>query len=459
MNRYDYNYSQYYKEPDEDYPVGSAVNSTNEDSLDGTPILAKFFNDVIGFMQAVFFGVNGKDAEVTGEPETARKSDVWNAIKKHVADSITALKDLLTAKIEDEAGARQAADDGLTVRIDGIDAKIPAQASTENQLADKNFVNSSIATNTAFFLGTFDSIDRLNAYAGTKTNNDYAFVTGVDESGNVLYNRYKWNAELGRWVFEYTLNNTGFTAAQFAAINSGITKALVDELSSKRNDFVPVGVINAYGGSTPPSGWLLCNGQAVSRTTYKDLFGVIGISYGGGDGVNTFNVPDLRETVPVGAGTRASNSGDVYNVGQFKNDQYASHSHNVNAHNHSFSANTSNNGSWSFAMPALDRNGGKYQPVCGRTNWNVGNFSQATANRTENIIVEEIPNSDEAVPSERSIDTVGNNNRDPFRIRYAGHTHSVSGTTGNSSPATGASGSGGGTHGKRLGVNYIIKAL
>ena len=88
MNRYDSSYSAYYKEPDDDYPVGSAVNSTNEDSLDGTPYLAKFFNDVIGFMQTVFFDVNGKDARVSNTPETARKSDVWGSIKKFVGDSV-----------------------------------------------------------------------------------------------------------------------------------------------------------------------------------------------------------------------------------------------------------------------------------------------------------------------------------------------------------------------------------
>lgn len=62
----------------------------------------------------------------------------------------------------------------------------------------------------------------------------------------------------------------------------------------------PVGSIQAYGGTTAPFGWLLCQGQAVSRSTYADLFGVIGTSFGAGDGSTTFNVPDLRGKVPVG---------------------------------------------------------------------------------------------------------------------------------------------------------------
>ena len=55
-----------------------------------------------------------------------------------------------------------------------------------------------------------------------------------------------------------------------------------------------------YGGVNSPTGYLFCNGQAISRTTYSRLFSVIGTIYGNGDGVNTFNVPNLQGRVPVG---------------------------------------------------------------------------------------------------------------------------------------------------------------
>lgn len=64
----------------------------------------------------------------------------------------------------------------------------------------------------------------------------------------------------------------------------------------------PVGKIDMYAGSTAPVGWLLCNGQAISREEYPVLFAAIGTTYGAGDGSTTFNVPDLRDRVPVGAG-------------------------------------------------------------------------------------------------------------------------------------------------------------
>lgn len=65
----------------------------------------------------------------------------------------------------------------------------------------------------------------------------------------------------------------------------------------------PVGSLMAYAGGSAPSGWLLCDGTAVSRTTYADLFSVLSTTYGIGDGSTTFNVPDLRGRVPMGAGT------------------------------------------------------------------------------------------------------------------------------------------------------------
>lgn len=55
--------------------------------------------------------------------------------------------------------------------------------------------------------------------------------------------------------------------------------------------------------ATPPVGWLLCDGAAVSRSSYADLFSAIGTSYGVGDGSTTFNLPDIRGRVPIGAGT------------------------------------------------------------------------------------------------------------------------------------------------------------
>jgi microcystin-dependent protein len=66
----------------------------------------------------------------------------------------------------------------------------------------------------------------------------------------------------------------------------------------------PVGVIHAFAGATAPTGWLLCDGAAVSRTTYATLFGLCGTTYGSGDGSTTFNIPNLTDRIPTGYGTK-----------------------------------------------------------------------------------------------------------------------------------------------------------
>ena len=74
---------------------------------------------------------------------------------------------------------------------------------------------------------------------------------------------------------------------------------------------------------TAPTGYLLCNGTAVSRTTYSDLFTVVGTTFGVGDGSTTFNLPDYRDRMPIGAGTTYS----ANSTGGSKDAIVVSHSH------------------------------------------------------------------------------------------------------------------------------------
>ena len=125
----------------------------------------------------------------------------------------------------------------LNEEHESINSKIPAAATSTNQLADKDWVNSSIASNTATFRGTFETVDDLPT--DNVKDNDYAFIIAADDSGNPEYQRYKYSN--GAWTFEYTLNNSSFTSDQWKAINSGITSdtlgtlinatALSDELA------------------------------------------------------------------------------------------------------------------------------------------------------------------------------------------------------------------------------------
>jgi microcystin-dependent protein len=106
---------------------------------------------------------------------------------------------------------------------------------------------------------------------------------------------------------------------------------------------VPAGVILPYVSETPPKGWLLCDGSAVSRTKYAKLFDLVGTTFGGGDGIRTFNVPDLRGRFPLGKDNLGGSSANrvtatqADNIGQgagaeavtLTTAQLAAHSHNV----------------------------------------------------------------------------------------------------------------------------------
>ena len=127
------------------------------------------------------------------------------------------------------------------------------------------------------------------------------------------------------------------TAPAINATNLNNQEAKTKELDTFSYTFV--GAMIMYAGSTAPSGWLLCNGQAVSRSTYSALFSAIGTIWGTGDGSTTFNVPDMRESAPVGVGTYSAVTGtthgaitahDAFTLGGFKDDQGQGHWHKIN---------------------------------------------------------------------------------------------------------------------------------
>ena len=164
--------------------------------------------------------------------------------------------------------------EGLHDEVDGIEELIPNQASPSNQLADKDFVNSSISTNTANFLGTYTSMAQIEAIPNP-TNNDYAFLQSTDQAGNTVYSRYKYNAEQQQWLFEYELNNSSFTAEQWATINSGLTQQSVDgDIADAINDLdVPVeggngkyikSISQVNGKIVAESDWLSATGGGVA---------------------------------------------------------------------------------------------------------------------------------------------------------------------------------------------------
>lgn len=101
------------------------------------------------------------------------------------------------------------------------------------------------------------------------------------------------------------ISQADFDALTSEEQNDGTVYFITDGVASNVfvDDNVPVGTIAPYGGSNDPAYWLICDGRAISRTAYSELFSVIGTTYGIGDGSTTFNIPDLRGNVAVGAST------------------------------------------------------------------------------------------------------------------------------------------------------------
>jgi microcystin-dependent protein len=118
--------------------------------------------------------------------------------------------------------------------------------------------------------------------------------------------------------------------------------AVTSSVDYKITNNTPTGVVNMWMVGLAPTGWLLCDGTAISRTTYSALFGVLGVTYGVGDGSTTFNIPNMVNRVPVGkasTGTFATlgSTGGVETV-TLTVAQLAAHGHAIDAHNHTQNA-------------------------------------------------------------------------------------------------------------------------
>lgn len=133
-----------------------------------------------------------------------------------------------------------------------------------------------------------------------------------------------------------------------------ITSASIDDLRSYISDPRFIGEMMDYGSATPPPGWLLCDGAAVSRTTYANLFSVIGTTWGTGDGSTTFNLPARSGRMAIGIGTGtgltartiAQTGGAETHVLTQAQTPVKSHSHPITdvAHSHTIYANTGGGG-------------------------------------------------------------------------------------------------------------------
>jgi hypothetical protein len=135
-----------------------------------------------------------------------------------------------------------ATDDHLTAKsyVDEIKVKIPAEATADNQLADKEFVNETVRDMAAEFRGAFATYAHLLAYSGEMSKLDYAIVLS-DETRDGATTRYSYSGTA--WLFQYIVNNTPFTQNQIDAINSG---ANADNIGTIDVHTEQIHTINSY---------------------------------------------------------------------------------------------------------------------------------------------------------------------------------------------------------------------
>lgn len=197
----------------------------------------------------------------------------------------------------------------------------------------------------------------------------------------------------------------------------------------------PVGHISIGAAAAAAPGWLLCNGQAVSRTTYASLFTAISTTYGTGDGSTTFNVPDLRGKFPLGVA--ASGTGNTLGGtgGEIDHDHTGpSHTHTGPSHTHSTPSHTHD----------LSSGHAQWGHSATETFYRRVNTADYTATRSVGSVL--IPNTVSAVVN--------------IGTALGGDTGSSSGTTGSGGTgATGASGTGntGTNNPPFLALHFFIK--
>ena len=229
----------------------------------------------------------------------------------------------------DIAGLKEA-DALLDSRLENVEGKIPAGASAENPLTDKQYVDNAVATASATFRGTYNEVSDLELTTSathaeiaaaladvidTADNNDYCFVqiptsdATPTEIGSI--ERYKFVTGTG-WESEFTLNNSGFTSEQWAAINSGITSALATKLTDLPTNSELTILLNGKANAAD----VYTKSETYNKTELDNMITTPDVQY--------VTVTATAQTTAVTDLLPATGSSDtIYRIGSWDGAQYA----------------------------------------------------------------------------------------------------------------------------------------
>lgn len=155
--------------------------------------------------------------------------------------------------------------------------------------------------------------------------------------------------------------------SDFAALTASVAAQIAAITASVASSAPQPGTVTWFAGTTPPTGWVLCDGALLNRTTYATLFSVIGVTYGAGDGLTTFAVPDLRGVFVRGVDAgRGLDSGRA--LGSLQADEFRSHTHGVRADNGGWNTNTNNivsgtDRGWVYTAQTIASGGAETRPI------------------------------------------------------------------------------------------------
>jgi hypothetical protein len=192
----------------------------------------------------------------------------------------------------------------LYPRSDSISAKVVEPSDFEQMFS---FIEDHISSGFTVTAGSGLSVDvstGIIRLKGLVCENDASenVASLTDNTVNYIYVTLARDGNSEAESFSFTKNTTGTTPTDSLKIAKVTTSSGSVTAVSQTNltdtlqyALLPTGSIQLYGGqyNNIPNGWLLCDGSAVSRTTYEKLFDIVGTQFGIGDGSSTFNLPDL----------------------------------------------------------------------------------------------------------------------------------------------------------------------
>lgn len=174
----------------------------------------------------------------------------------------------------------------LAVADGGTGASTPADART-------NLGISATGADTTYAFRSNNLSDLTNA-SDARTNLGLAIGVNVPATNG--------SGSIGTWPISVSGNAATATASVTQPVSDSSTKISTTEfVQNKVGDIT--GKVEWFARSSAPTGYLIANGAAISRSTYSALFAAIGTTFGSGDGATTFNLPDMRNRMPVGSGS------------------------------------------------------------------------------------------------------------------------------------------------------------